>query len=392
VARSVRVLHTGDVHLGRKAGLGHATRNHHRLIGEAFSKTAKLAAEQADLLLIAGDLFDDKALFGTFVEHAVKTLQEALDASQNLRVIVVAGNHDPPSIYHRPEWRVLEERVFIVTEPTLLELDDLELAVLALPWQPAKSLSWDGWPSGARVIAAAHACYPPPPAAHSQPDNCVLTTEEVQRWPVSYVALAHYHKPSTHRVGETHLAYSGAPEVIDLDHTGQGQALLVTLNEKGAVSIKALATGQLKGLGIQEWQWDALPPPQRATLRSRLSQLADPLALLRVRLCGLRRQALSKELEEIREELSNSFFYLDIRDETVVAPDVEELGEGDDFTVLGRFVRIAKEQLDNAKARLERAQRENNAEEEAATREEIAVLQEALLLGTHLLTEGGNGS
>ncbi len=381
--RSVRILHTSDIHLGRMAGLGQATAAHHRLIEQSFERVCRAASEQADVLLIVGDLLDKEAVFGTFVEKAVSILSAALGASPSLRVVIVAGNHDPAFLYQRPEWRLLAERIYVATEPGLIELEDLDLGIVALPWQAAKALTWRQWPSGMRLVAAAHTCFPPHPM--ESPQNCVLIPEEAASWPVSYVALGHYHDTKIHAVGNTRLVYSGAPEIMDLGHVGKGQALWVTVREDGSVDFEPFATGELTGLGSQAWQWTELAEPRVQSLEARLAEMADAQALLRVRVQGPRERPAALDLAGILGKMADRFFCLDLRDETTPVPDVEAAAQAGDFTVLGRFVRLAHEALAEAEKRATTADQDTQALSGTGAAEEAAILREALLLGCYLL-------
>ncbi len=381
----VNLLHTGDIHLGRMAGLGQATAAHQQHIERAFARLTEAAAERADILLITGDLLDREALFGTFVERAVSGLATALAASDRLQIVLIAGNHDPASLYRRPEWRALSERVTIVTEPSLLEFEDLDLAMVTLPWLSGEALTWRSWPAGTRVVVAAHTCYPPPPHVGQ---DCLLTPEEAAGWPASYIALGHYHSISTHLAGATPAVYAGAPEIMDLSHTGTGKAVWVTVAEEGPAAYEFFETGQLHGLGSQAWQWAELAEPRVETLRSRLEAIGDPRALLRVRLEGLRQGPLPLGDTELLDALTDRFFYLDVQDRTEPAPDLEELGDLPEMTVLGRFVKLAREALAEAERRAAQARQAGDGEADRAAREEAAALREALLLGCHLLRRG----
>lgn len=343
-----RIVHTADVHLGRMAGLGPCTARHHERVAQAFERVASLAAEGADLLLIVGDLIDCEAGYGAFADRAVAILQQALAASPSLRVVIISGNHDPPSLYERPEWQPLGERVIIVTEPCVLAPERLgvDMHLVALPWMAAERLTWNDWPSGP-VVVAAHACFPPPP--QPRPEDCLLSRDEVARWPVAYVALGHYHTASEDRIANVPVVMSGAPEIMDLGHTGRGGAFIVTVEEDGRATYRWEETGELIGLGVQDLDWQELPRPRLEALRGWLEERADPAALLRVRLRGVAERPLHDSLDALRQDIADLFFFLDIVDETRPAIDLEraeEVGIG----LVRRVLELAREKVRQAEA------------------------------------------
>ena len=93
-AGDVLVVHTSDVHVGSDVLGGGETRDTLHFLRQILA-----AAEQAQLLLVAGDLFDNNRLPLPLLEDAAKLLTEATP-----RVVILPGNHDPlteDSVYLR---------------------------------------------------------------------------------------------------------------------------------------------------------------------------------------------------------------------------------------------------------------------------------------------------
>ena len=85
--RHLRVLHTSDVHIGHVRG-PHG--DHHDVCQcPAHALAHAVAAYEAHVLLIAGDLFDHARLQRADVAHTLELLG-AVDAS----VVIIPGNHD----------------------------------------------------------------------------------------------------------------------------------------------------------------------------------------------------------------------------------------------------------------------------------------------------------
>ncbi|MCY0965425.1 exonuclease SbcCD subunit D C-terminal domain-containing protein [Parathalassolituus penaei] len=95
----MRVLHTSDWHLGRVL---YGRKRHDEF--EAFLKwlLATLAAEQVDVLVVAGDVFDTSAPGNRAQELYYRFLCDV--AATGCRyVVILAGNHDSPSFLQAPQ-------------------------------------------------------------------------------------------------------------------------------------------------------------------------------------------------------------------------------------------------------------------------------------------------
>jgi exonuclease SbcD len=139
----VRILHTADWHLGRQIRQRSRQQEFEAVLGEVVDIVRR---ERADLLLVAGDIFD------TFspAADAEKLLYETLEqiVRDGAQVVLLAGNHDHA---HRMDalTRVLRLAGIhcfgsVTTEPaeariTVPSRDGSETAnIVALPWVPER--------------------------------------------------------------------------------------------------------------------------------------------------------------------------------------------------------------------------------------------------------------
>src|SRR6187200_1880377 len=90
----LRIIHTADVHLGaRHDDLGEQASAQRERQFAAFAATIDLAmAEKADLLLIAGDLFDSNTQPRRSVERVAAQLKRL--SAARIRTVIVPGTHD----------------------------------------------------------------------------------------------------------------------------------------------------------------------------------------------------------------------------------------------------------------------------------------------------------
>ena len=141
----MRLLHTGDWHVGK-------TLARHSRIAEArdvLSELAEIAAtEQVDVVLVAGDIFDQ---LSPSAEAEAVVYDALVDFERRkIPVVVISGNHD-----HAHRWRALEPllarfAIQVVPEPRrpdsggIVEIrardGSTSLQVAALPWVPINRL------------------------------------------------------------------------------------------------------------------------------------------------------------------------------------------------------------------------------------------------------------
>ena len=90
----LRLLHTADVHLGaRHADLGEQAAAQRERQFAAFRATVDLSiAEQVDVFLIAGDLFDSNTQPRRSVERVAAELRRLVAAK--IRTVIIPGTHD----------------------------------------------------------------------------------------------------------------------------------------------------------------------------------------------------------------------------------------------------------------------------------------------------------
>jgi DNA repair protein SbcD/Mre11 len=275
----VKILHTSDWHLGARIGrLDRAD--------DAFARidelTDVLDLEQIDLLLVAGDIFDETrtAQLGGLVRRLAERLAPRL--ADGLRAVFLAGNHDrDASVF--PLLRATSylfgqaaaERVRFVQKPAVLEIPNraatqaVALACVPYPTPFRYDLEAPGWPSRdvrnrelaeavrhrigelADLAVARHGGLPAVMVAHllvrgtevGRGAYCLTEAEDIPvdrgdlqaAW--DYVALGHIHRPQ--ELGHPTIRYSGSIERMDLgeaaDHKG---VVLVTVAGRGQVATK----------------------------------------------------------------------------------------------------------------------------------------------------------
>jgi exonuclease SbcD len=95
----MRLLHTSDWHLGQTLHNFDRTHEHQRFLDWLLDT---IVAEEADALLIAGDVFDNANPSAASQHQLYHFLQQARARAPQLDIVVIAGNHDSPGRLEAP--------------------------------------------------------------------------------------------------------------------------------------------------------------------------------------------------------------------------------------------------------------------------------------------------
>lgn len=139
-SRTLKLLHTSDWHLGRTL---YGRKRYAEFDGFLTWLAETIARERVDVLLVAGDVFDNTAPSHRAQELYYRFLCQVA-ASPCRHVVVVAGNHDSPSFLNAPKMLLRALQVHVVGSATerpedeVLVLEDgdgaPELIVCAVPY------------------------------------------------------------------------------------------------------------------------------------------------------------------------------------------------------------------------------------------------------------------
>lgn len=222
------IVHSSDLHLGTDDSFSD------RDSLAVLPKVLNAAREtRADIVLLAGDTFDNHRQPGELLERAAQMLRDYSDP-----VVILPGNHDPltpDSVYRRgglgqiPNVRILglnadqsvlfpEFELEIWGRP---HLDYTDMSPLANPL--LRSTRWQ--------LAAAHGHY----VDEARDPNRMIGSwlihrEELVATGADYVALGHWNQATPVGNGEVTAYYSGSPEYA-------GTVNVIRLRTNGAVQV-----------------------------------------------------------------------------------------------------------------------------------------------------------
>ena len=128
--KTMKILATGDWHIGKMShGFGRADEHRHFL--NWLKEQAK--ENQADILLVTGDVFDTKDPTPLSQEIYYDFLDEVSQACPGLRIVIIAGNHDNPTLLEAPQGILKRHNVTVRGFASGCEDDDQSESHLIIP-------------------------------------------------------------------------------------------------------------------------------------------------------------------------------------------------------------------------------------------------------------------
>ncbi|MGO4683678.1 exonuclease SbcCD subunit D [Hyphomicrobium sp. 2TAF46] len=273
----MRVLHTADLHLGRQFNGIPLDEDHQAILDQIVGTVVDL---RADVLIIAGDIFDRAAPPAAAVRQFNAFLSR-IAAETSAAVVLIAGNHDSGdriasmSIMTDARRALIRGVVSADEKPLLLSDAHGVVAFSGLPFSyefAARECFSDetmqtpedvmaaqvasarrNVPEGARWVIVAHAFVAGADGSDSERPLARVGGVETVRPDVfngaHYVALGHLHRPQF--VGVPHLRYSGSPLAFGFDEADAAKSMsLVEIDVAGKTTIEDIPFKPLRGVRI----------------------------------------------------------------------------------------------------------------------------------------------
>ncbi len=350
MANTVKILHTGDVHLDSPfSGLDpdRAAERKAELRAAFDSLLSFVSQNGVDILLIAGDLFDS----GFATHDTVELLKSGFARIPGCRVIISPGNHDPytrDGLYARAHF---PDNVYIFKKDRQERFEFPELGVdvygyafleetmTECPIEPAEE-------NGRFKILCAHA-HLGSPLSTSAP----LSKGQLLKCNFDYAALGHIHTaPPIESNGRCAYGYCGCLVGRGFDETGEKSAILLELSrgQDGEKNIRA------SHIPFAKRKYETVEVPvtglgSESVITSKINDTIresgfDDSTLLRVILKGQISPSVIISEKNIEKNVMG-VFACEVKDETSTSLDGDYLLT--DPTIKGEFYRVLKPKLES---------------------------------------------
>ena len=284
----MKFLHTADWQMGMKAeSLGNKAAERVRQARlDAAKRVIQVAKKnEAEMILFAGDMFEDNAVDRSLVRKVGEILK-----SFGKPVFIIPGNHDPlipGSVWEHSVWKE-SKNLRVIRTAELIERENFIL--FPCPIQEKHStknpMVWINTrqESGKICIGLAHGNVENIPNVEDYP----IPVDAPSRYGLDYVALGHWHsyKTYTDKDGDKRMAYCGAHETTEFGERDSGKVVLVEIAKRGAMPIlKPVPTGNLVW---KTWEETIHQQGELESLAKKLDAVSKPKStLLRIRLKGI---------------------------------------------------------------------------------------------------------
>jgi len=228
----VTLCHSSDLHIGADSGSAGSPADVLSVLRTVL-RTAQ--ADRAQLLILAGDTFDNNRQASQLIELAACTM-----SGFDRPIVILPGNHDPltpDSVYRRPEF-VIAPNVCVLglTVEDTVFFPELGLEIWGrahLDYGDMEPLREPPPRSTSRQIVVAHGHYVRTlhDKERRRSGSWLISREDLAATAANYVALGHW--PEAECIGgpEISACYSGAPDVA-------GSVNIIEFRGEGGVKVR----------------------------------------------------------------------------------------------------------------------------------------------------------
>lgn len=360
----LKLLHTSDLQLDSPFEfLADKGRLYRQQLLQTFKKIVELAGSgKYDMLLIAGDLFNDNRPSHVTVNSVIQLLTDI-----HIPVCILPGNHDcyeKTSIYRKvsfpPNVRILSET------PAYLDFPDLDLmiagnAILTRHGQRSSIAGIVRQGNRHWFVVLAHGNVQIPGIVRTAERPIELS--EIADCGADYVALGDWHTFRDYSQGHVKAFYSGCPEPTALDQNGSGFVASITLSERG-VEVQPIKVGTIE---CDHLTVDVTGLSEQEVLEM-IQARAKSILMLDVTLTGLASIEQRLDPTELEEAAADGFYFLRVSNQSQLK--IAEINPKNypEVQVIGQYVRLLSERI-----------------RVATDEKEIRIAEQALQLGIAML-------
>jgi len=342
----IRILHTGDIHLGmsfsnypaeiQKVLQDARYRNLENLVNLANKKNC-------DLMIIAGDLFHKTGMAKRDLKRAAQSLAEF----EGDMVAILPGNHDYISIGQNDLWETLKG---FVSDPPLI-LGEKKPYPIAIREQDVvlwpgpcngkhstdNAVSWmeerESFGEEAIHIGIAHGSLD-----GVSPDfdkrYFPMESSELKRLGPDIWLLGHTHIRYPEKPGkQDRLFYCGTPEPDGFDCNHEGHAWIFDIDESKNVESVSEKTGIFK---FSHRNWEVRSEQDLMDIAKEFNENDHKHSLIKARLNGLLPSGLFDALKSLREQIADNSFGIYDWDASEVRREITRMDIDKEF-VVGSF-------------------------------------------------------
>lgn len=347
--KTVKILHTADVHIGAaQSFLGALAEKRRFETLITFEKIVDLAnTENVNILLIAGDLFDSNEIEDRFFDAVLAKI----GAIPHIKVVYCAGNHDPFNSETPLSKRTFPENFYVLgKKDECITFEELGTKVYGRSFeqpflQGEERFTLDTDESYINILLQ-HGDL----RSDINSEYNAITPAFVKNCGMDYIALGHVHKKTEiGKMGKTHFAYSGCPEgqgFDELDEKG------VYVGELGKNFCELKFVGVSKRLHIEK-KIDVSTLKNNTEITEKIinqlsSEFGEKYAenLYKIELVGEMAEDIELDKAEIGSRLSEILYFVKLK--ISAEPKIDYVALSKEISLKGIFARKMLEKIETA--------------------------------------------
>lgn len=326
----IKIIHGADFHFDtpfKELPASMAEKRNEDIKKSFESLIRKVKEESVQILLLCGDIFDNKCIKKSTLEF----LRSKLESINETRVFIAAGNHDP--LNDRSFYKILEwpNNVHIFsTEIESIVIEELKTVVYGRSF--GSNYEHESLLNGFKIpleykkyinIMALHGDIS---SAEKGNEYNPLTIEEIRKSQLDYLALGHRHAFSDiKREGETFYAYSGCPEGRGFDELGD-KGIIIGDIYKGHHKLQFQSLCQ-RTYNVKEIDLMGLSSQEEIINKIYVDLKREDTRnnFYKIILKGEFKDEIIINMKTLHYRLKDEFYFLKIKDQTSLAIDYESL-------------------------------------------------------------------
>jgi DNA repair protein SbcD/Mre11 len=319
----LKILHTGDLHIGMKFNQ-YPEQVRERLVKARLDTLTDLVAlanqEGCDLLVVAGDLFENTRISKSLVAETIFKLNQF----EGHCVLILPGNHDyndgVNDLWSKVRAELTEKIILLEqNQPYDLQPYDMQVNVFAAGCDQRHSeenrISWikhGGIDNGMINIGIAHGALEGI-SADLQGQYFPMNSRELTQTGLDLWLLGHCHirYPDQDLVTGASIFNCGTPEPDGMNFMRSGNAWLIELDDDKCITARSTAVGRYR---FYDLEWEINNEEDIDRLNQNLLTGEAGTKLVRLRLYG----SLEDEIYGLRQELYDQWeeqlFYFKVDD------------------------------------------------------------------------------
>ncbi|MCQ4795387.1 metallophosphoesterase family protein [Anaerofustis stercorihominis] len=334
----MKFIHTADLHLGSSflsSSFDKNTAKERREdLFKAFNKLiAACKKREADLLLIAGDLFEDELVRASDVNRII----DGFKMIPEVKVVIAAGNHD--YIHEKSFYKLLTfpKNVTIFDSDTLdkIEFDDINTCVYGLSFlkkhYEEDILEVPELDYSKNNILVLHC-----DAISKASDYLPIDKNKLADSGFDYCALGHIHKSVKL---SNNSVYPGSLEPLDFSETGyHGYIYGEIVDKKVGVKLIKSNIKQFVSLDVNVTSMESLE--EIINVIKTEAKIGLDKFLFRVNIEGTLSDLV--KMEDIKTRLNEEFYYIEVIDSTTVDYNIAKIYAENKDNVIGHYMKALK--------------------------------------------------